>query len=84
LQPLNSVISHSGVISLDTRKKMASHAENIRARLAEIGTSLGQALPTYVLVTRPTCSPVFELFRPRPTLNRTRCSVRLTPATAPL
>ncbi|WP_426166594.1 type VI secretion system membrane subunit TssM [Sandarakinorhabdus sp. DWP1-3-1] len=52
LQPLNGVIVAIPAPDFADARKMASHAENIRARLAEIGTSLGQALPIYVLVTK--------------------------------
>ncbi len=52
LQPLNGVIVAIPAPDFADARKMASHAENIRARLAEIGTSLGQDLPVYVLVTK--------------------------------
>ncbi len=52
LQPLNGVIVAIPAPDFADARKMASHAENIRARLAEIGTSLGQDLPIYVLVTK--------------------------------
>ena len=52
LQPLNGVIVAIPAPDFADARLMTSHAENIRARLAEIGTSLGQALPIYVLVTK--------------------------------
>jgi type VI secretion system protein ImpL len=52
LQPLNGIIVAIPAPDFADAKKMASHAENIRARLNEIGTVLGQDLPVYVLVTK--------------------------------
>ncbi len=52
LQPLNGVIVAVPAPDFADARKMASHAENIRARLAEITASLGQDLPIYVLVTK--------------------------------
>lgn len=52
LQPLNGIIVAVPAPDFADPRKMASHAENIRARLAEIGTVLGLELPVYVLVTK--------------------------------
>ena len=52
LQPLNGVIVAIPAPDFADARKMAGHADNIRARLAEITASLGQDLPIYVLVTK--------------------------------
>ena len=52
LQPLNGVIVAVPAPDFADPAKMASHAENIRARLAELGNTLGQDLPVYVLITK--------------------------------
>jgi type VI secretion system protein ImpL len=52
LQPLNGVIVAIPAPDFADRAKMESHAANIRARLAELGTMLGQDLPVYLLVTK--------------------------------
>jgi len=52
LQPLNGIIVALPAPDFADARKMASHTENIRARLAEIATTLGQALPVYVLITK--------------------------------
>ncbi|MFC3174558.1 type VI secretion system membrane subunit TssM [Novosphingobium bradum] len=52
LQPLNGIIVAIPATDLADARKMAAHAEHVRARLAEIGGTLGQDLPVYLLVTK--------------------------------
>lgn len=52
LQPLNGVIVAIPAPDFADARKMAGHADNVRARLAEIAQTLGQDLPIYVLVTK--------------------------------
>ncbi len=52
LQPLNGVIVAIPAPDFADARLMTSHAENIRARLAEIGQSLGQNLPIYLMITK--------------------------------
>ncbi len=52
LQPLNGIIVAIPAPDFADPRKMAGHAENVRARLAEIGGKLGQDLPVYLLVTK--------------------------------
>ncbi len=52
LQPLNGIIVAVPAPDFADHVKMASHAENIRARLNEITTTLGIDLPIYLLVTK--------------------------------
>ena len=52
LQPLNGVLVAIPAPDFADARKMASHAEHIRARLSEIATTLGQELPVYLLVTK--------------------------------
>ena len=52
LQPLNGIVVAIPATDLADPRLMASHAENVRARLAEIGGTLGQDLPVYLLLTK--------------------------------
>ncbi|WP_156437652.1 MULTISPECIES: type VI secretion system membrane subunit TssM [unclassified Sphingomonas] len=52
LQPLNGVIVAIPAPDFADAAKMASHAQNIRARLNELGGTLGQDLPVYVMITK--------------------------------
>ncbi|WBH16689.1 type VI secretion system membrane subunit TssM [Sphingomonas radiodurans] len=52
LQPLNGVIVAIPAPDFADAAKMSGHANNIRARLAELQGTLGQDLPVYVLVTK--------------------------------
>ena len=52
LQPLNGVVVAIPAPDFADRAKMAGHAENIRARLSEITTTLGLDLPIYLLITK--------------------------------
>jgi len=52
LQPLNGIIVAIPATDLADSRKMGAHAEHVRARLAEIGGTLGQDLPVYLLVTK--------------------------------
>ena len=52
LQPLNGIIVAIPAPDFADARKMAGHTENIRARLAEVGGTLGQDLPVYLLVTK--------------------------------
>lgn len=52
LQPLNGVIVAVPAPDFSNPQKMASHAENIRTRLAELSGQLGQDLPVYLLITK--------------------------------
>ena len=52
LQPLNGIIVAVPAPDFADPRLMASHAENIRARLNEITTTLGLDLPVYLLVTK--------------------------------
>jgi type VI secretion system protein ImpL len=52
LQALNGVIVAIPAPDFLDPQKMAGHAENVRARLAEISGQLNQDLPVYLLVTK--------------------------------
>ncbi len=52
LQPLNGVLVAIPAPDFADARKMADHAQHIRARLAEIQQTLGQTLPIYLLVTK--------------------------------
>ena len=52
LQPLNGIIVAIPAPDFADARLMAGHTENIRARLAEVGGTLGQELPVYLLVTK--------------------------------
>jgi len=52
LQPLNGIIVALPAPDFADSRKMAAHAEHVRARLAEVGQELGQNLPIYLLVTK--------------------------------
>ena len=52
LQPVNGIIVAIPAPDFADARKMAGHTENIRARLAEMGGTLGQDLPVYLLVTK--------------------------------
>ncbi|MET0307433.1 MAG: type VI secretion system membrane subunit TssM [Sphingomonas sp.] len=67
LQPLNGIIVAVPAPDFADPAKMAGHANNIRARLAEIGTTLGQDLPVYLLVTKADLLAGFREFFSRAT-----------------
>ncbi|KPF73952.1 hypothetical protein IP88_08305 [alpha proteobacterium AAP81b] len=60
LQPLNGVIVAVPAPDFADPRMMAMHAQNIRTRLAELGTALGQDLPIYLLVTKTDLLPGFR------------------------
>ena len=62
MQPLNGVIVAIPAPDLSDPAKMASHADNIRARLAEISGTLGQDLPVYLLITKADLLAGFRQF----------------------
>jgi type VI secretion system protein ImpL len=60
LQPLNGILVAIPAPDLADSKLMASHAEHVRARLAELGTAFGQDLPVYLLITKADLLPGFR------------------------
>ncbi|WP_213982646.1 type VI secretion system membrane subunit TssM [Sphingomonas sp. dw_22] len=67
LQPLNGIIVAIPAPDFSDPAKMAGHANNIRARLHEIGGTLGQDLPVYLLVTKADLLAGFREFFARAT-----------------